>query len=116
MTPTTLITRDTQLPAGWRYSVMRKVAMALSGLVLVAFLFGHWAGNTVMLEGEVAFNDYQLWLQSHPLLHFGVWITIIIALLAHLAVGPRHWLYSRRARPVRYHRKQYRLGKGCCRR
>lgn len=103
----TLVTRDTPLPAGWRYSVMRKLVMAISGLVLVAFLFGHWAGNTVMLEGEVAFNDYQLWLQQHPLLHYGVWITITIALLAHLAVGPHHWLYSRRARPRRYRRQQY---------
>ena len=107
MPPATLITRDTPLPAGWRYSVMRKLAMAISGLVLVAFLFGHWAGNTVMLEGEVAFNDYQQWLQQHPLLHYGVWLTITIALLAHLAVGPHHWLYSRRARPVRYRRQRY---------
>ena len=103
----TLITRETPLPAGWRYSVMRKLAMAISGLVLVAFLFGHWAGNIVMLEGETAFNDYQLWLQQHPLLHYGVWITIATALLVHLAVGPHHWLYSRRARPVRYRRKRY---------
>lgn len=29
MPQTTLITRDTPLPAGWRYSVMRKLAMAL---------------------------------------------------------------------------------------
>lgn len=107
MPQTTLITRDTPLPAGWRYSVMRKLSMAVSGLVLVAFLFGHWAGNTVLLEGEVAFNDYLLWLQHHPLLHYAVWIVIAIALLAHLAVGPHHWLYSRRARPVRYRRKQY---------
>lgn len=107
MTPTTLITRDTPLPAGWRYSVMRKVAMALSGLVLVAFLFGHWAGNTVLLEGETAFNDYLQWLQSHPLLHYSVWIVIGSALLAHLAVGPGHWLKNRRARPVRYRRKRH---------
>ena len=107
MTPTTLITRDTQLPAGWRYSVMRKVSMALSGLVLVAFLFGHWAGNTVLLEGEAAFDDYLQWLQDHPLLHYGVWIVIGSALLAHLAVGPSHWLKNRRARPVRYRRKRH---------
>ena len=54
MLQTTLITRDTPLPAGWRYSVMRKLAMAVSGLVLVAFLFGHWAGNTRQVPGPRA--------------------------------------------------------------
>ncbi len=102
-----LITQDSPLPAGWRYSVMRKVSMAISGLVMVAFLYGHWAGNTVLLDGEAAFNEYLLWLYSHPILHYGVWIVIGSALLAHLAVGPHHWLINRRARPVQYQKKQY---------
>lgn len=106
MAQPTLIHRNSPLPAGWRYSVIRKVFMAISGLVLVAFLLGHWAGNTVLLKGEVAFNDYLLWLQNHPLLHYGVWIVIGGALVVHLAVGPHHWYIGRRARPQRYHRKQ----------
>jgi succinate dehydrogenase / fumarate reductase cytochrome b subunit len=86
---------------------MRKVSMAISGLVLVAFICGHWAGNTVLLDGEAAFNEYLLWLQSHPLLHYGVWLVIGTALVAHLAVGPSHWLKNRRARPVQYRRKKH---------
>lgn len=105
MTQTTLTTADTPLPSAWRYSVIRKVFMALSGLLLVAFLFGHWAGNTVLLQGEVAFSNYLLWLQDHPLLHYGVWITIVAALIVHLVVGPRHWYINRRARPQPYRRK-----------
>ena len=31
MSQTTLITRDTALPSGWRYSVLRKLSMAISG-------------------------------------------------------------------------------------
>lgn len=102
-----LITRDSTLPNGWGYSVIRKLAMAISGWVLVAFLYGHWAGNTVLLNGEIAFNDYLLWLRSHPILHYGVWIAVFVALLAHLSVGPRHWLTNRQARPVRYRKKTY---------
>lgn len=108
MSKSTVITRDTALPSAWRYSVMRKVFMAISGMVLVAFLFGHWAGNTVLLDGELAFNEYLVWLQRHPILHYGVWIVIAMALLVHLAVGPSHWLKNRRARPERYYKRKYR--------
>lgn len=106
MSQTTILTRESTLPTGWSYSVMRKFAMAVSGLVLVAFLFGHWAGNTVLLQGEAAFYEYYSWLQSHPLLHYGVWFAIATALVFHLAVGPHHWLQNRRARPVAYQKKQ----------
>ena len=102
-----LFTRDTPLPAGWRYSVIRKFAMAVSGLAMVVFLFGHWAGNSILLQGEVAFLGYVSWLQNHPLLHYAVWIVIATALLFHLAVGPRHWLKNRRARPIAYKKKQH---------
>lgn len=106
ITSSKLFTRESTLPKGWDYSVMRKFAMAISGLVLVAFLFGHWAGNTVLLQGETAFFEYYSWLQSHPLLHYAVWFAIAIALIFHLAVGPRHWLKNRRARPISYHKKK----------
>lgn len=107
MSDSTVITRDCKLPSAWQYSIIRKVFMALSGLVLVAFLYGHWAGNTALLDGELAFNEYLAWLKSHPILHYGVWILIAAALLAHLSVGSSHWLRNRRARPVRYRRKKY---------
>lgn len=107
MSRTPLITRESALPTAWRYSVMRKISMAISGLVLVTFLYGHWAGNTVLLDGETAFNEYLVWLESHPILHYGVWSIVAVALLAHLAVGPSHWLKNRRARPIRYSRKTH---------
>jgi len=107
MSQTPLFTRESTLPTGWKYSVMRKFAMAISGLVMVAFLFGHWAGNTVLLQGEASFLEYYAWLQSHPLLHYAVWIIIATALLFHLAVGPSHWLKNRHARPIAYKKKQH---------
>jgi succinate dehydrogenase / fumarate reductase cytochrome b subunit len=103
-----LMTRTTAPLSGWRYSVIRKAAMAISGVVLVAFLFGHWYGNLVLLEGEAAFNAYLVWLGEHPVLHYGIWAVLIMAFAVHLAAGPRHWLQNRRARPVRYRRQHYR--------
>jgi succinate dehydrogenase / fumarate reductase cytochrome b subunit len=105
--PPELITPATVPLSGWRYSVIRKAAMAISGVVLVAFLFGHWHGNLVLLEGEVAFNAYLDWLGEHPVLHYGIWLVLIVALAVHLTAGPRHWLQNRQARPVRYRRQCY---------
>lgn len=100
--------RDTSsLPRLWDYSVMRKAVMALSGLALVVFVFGHWLGNRNLLGGEQTFYTYQAWLQNQPILHFGVWGLLILALVIHLAAGPQHWLHSLRARPVAYKKKQY---------
>lgn len=100
------VTREDILPGALRYSVIRKIFMAVSGLVLVVFLLGHWVGNTALLKGEAAFSAYLLWLQDHPLLHYGVWIAIAAALIVHIAVGPRHWYANIRARPARYRRKR----------
>jgi succinate dehydrogenase / fumarate reductase cytochrome b subunit len=105
MPATGVVARERPPLAGWRYSVVRKAAMAISGLALVVFLFGHWAGNLVLLEGEAAFDAYMVWMGEHHLLHYGVWFVLIVSFGAHLAVGPAHWLLNRRARPVRY-RKQ----------
>jgi succinate dehydrogenase / fumarate reductase cytochrome b subunit len=107
VTPPGLFNRETPLPAAWRYSILRKAAMALSGLALVAFLFGHWYGNLVLLDGEVAFNAYLAWLEAHPVLHYGVWTVLVTAFAVHLAVGFPHWWYNRRARLVRYRRLRF---------
>lgn len=102
------LARATPPLPGWRYSMVRKAAMAVTGVVLVAFLFGHWHGNLVLLEGEAAFNHYLDWLAAHPVLHYGVWLVLVVALGVHLVVGPRHWLQNRRARPQRYRLRRYR--------
>lgn len=109
MPPAGLVTRESPPLAGWRYSVVRKAAMAFSGLALTVFLLGHWAGNRVLLEGEAAFNAYMVWMGEHYLLHYGVWLVLIVSFGVHLAAGPRHWLLNRRARPVRYRKQRYQL-------
>ena len=109
MPPAGVATRESPPPAGWRYSVVRKAAMALSGVALVVFLLGHWAGNMVLLEGETAFNAYMVWMGEHHLLHYGVWFVLIAAFGVHLAAGPRHWLVNRGARPAGYRRQRYRV-------
>ncbi len=102
-----LFTRDQALPGVVRFSVFRKAVMAISGIALVVFLYGHWNGNLVLLDGEIAFNHYHQWLQQQVILHYGVWIFFLVALFIHLAVGSSHWFLNRRKRPIGYRKKHY---------
>ena len=102
-----LFTRDQTLPNVFRYSVFRKAGMAISGIALVLFVYGHWYGNQVLLDGEIAFNNYHQWLQNHPVLHYCVWLFFLTPLLIHLAIGPAHWFLNRRKRTVAYRKKRY---------
>ena len=103
----TLVTRETKLPSGWGYSVMRKLALSLSSILLIVFIFGHWAGNLNLLKGEAVFNDYILWLNNHLLLHYGVLIALLLAVMLHTVIGLIHYLHNRRSGQSRYHHKRY---------
>jgi succinate dehydrogenase / fumarate reductase cytochrome b subunit len=54
-------------------SVGKKLLVALSGLVLLLFLFGHLMGNLLLFLGREAINDYAEFLH-HSLHGMGVWI------------------------------------------
>lgn len=105
--PSKIYTRERVLPEKWRYSVIRKALSAISGIILVGFLFGHWNGNRVLLNGEIAFNTYLEWLQNNPLLHYGTWLVIFTSLFIHLLLGSYHWYQNSRARPHPYYKKHY---------
>lgn len=68
----------------WQSSIGKKIIVAVTGAVLVAFLLGHLSGNLLMYMGADAFNAYAEFL--HGMLHgAGVWIARIV-LLACLAL------------------------------
>lgn len=63
----------------WHSSIGKKIIVALTGAVLVAFLLGHLSGNLLMYVGADAFNEYAEFL--HSMLHgAGVWIARIVLL------------------------------------
>lgn len=86
---------------------MRKLALALSSILLIVFIFGHWAGNLNLLKGEAAFNDYIFWLNNHPLLHYGVLIALLLAVMLHTVLGLIHYLHNCQSRQSGYHHKRY---------
>ncbi len=71
----------------WHSSIGKKIIVAVTGAVLVAFLLGHLSGNLLMYVGADAFNKYAAFL--HSMLHgAGVWaarIVLLTCLTLHVA-------------------------------
>jgi succinate dehydrogenase / fumarate reductase, cytochrome b subunit len=90
-----------------------KALMAVTGVLLVLFLFAHMLGNLKIFVGETAFDHYAHWLRDigTPLLPrtWYLWIqrgALTFAVVGHIWAATALALRARAARPVRYaHRK-----------
>jgi len=92
-----------------RSLIGRKVLMAVSGVVLLLFVFAHMAGNLHFFEGPERIATYARFLRTvgEPVLGYGqaLWIVrvaLIVAVVVHVLSA---WLVTRAswaARPVGY--------------
>lgn len=84
-------------------SIGKKAWMAISGLLLVGFLFTHLAGNLLLFidQDGSAFNSYAQALSSNPLLPAAE-LVLATLFIAHIALGLRVSSQNRDARKVRY--------------
>jgi succinate dehydrogenase / fumarate reductase cytochrome b subunit len=93
-----------------RSTIALKITMAVSGLLFLAFLFGHMFGNTKVFAGEEAFNSYAHYLRDgllYPLLpkEGALWILrvgLIVALIAHVASAVILTARAQKARTTKY--------------
>nr|WP_078868419.1 succinate dehydrogenase [Streptomyces sp. NRRL F-5727] len=97
----------------WSSTLGKKTVMAASGLIMLAYLVAHVAGNLKVFFGPEEFNGYGHWLRvmGAPVLHhgWGLWIARIVLLTAVLAHAVSAYQLSRRdikARPTRYAHKR----------
>lgn len=98
----------------YRTTVGKKVLMAVSGLILFGFVFGHMLGNLKMLaprteDGQYAMDVYAEFLRDmgYPLVPHGglLWLVRIVLLLAvgvHVVAAFQLWRKSRAARDRGY--------------
>ncbi|MCA2212425.1 succinate dehydrogenase cytochrome b subunit [Jidongwangia harbinensis] len=98
----------TKVPAT-RSTVSLKILMAVTGLLLVGFLFAHMIGNLKIFVGAESFDHYAHWLRElgAPLLpeQWYLWIqraVLTAAVLGHIAAATILARRARKARPVRY--------------
>lgn len=94
---------------GARSSIALKIFMAVTGLLLVAFLYVHMIGNLKIFFGEQTFDHYAHWLRTlgEPLLpqDWYLWIqraVLTVAVIGHIAAAWILTVRARKARPVKY--------------
>ncbi len=88
--------------------------MAVTGLILVAFLLVHMFGNLKMFMGAEAYNEYAEWLKQevgHPFLPYGwfIWIFrfgLLASVVLHMYSAITLWLRAKEASPATYEAKK----------
>ncbi len=95
-----------RLLALWQTTIGKKVAMALSGILLVAFLISHMASNVLVFVDPAKLDAYAEWLRGFgPLL----WVARagLLALVGiHIAAAYQLTQAARKARPASYARAE----------
>ncbi|RKN62021.1 succinate dehydrogenase [Streptomyces klenkii] len=97
----------------WRSTVGKKAVMAVTGVIMLAYLVAHVVGNLKIFFGAGEFNAYGHWLRTvgEPFLHHEWFLWIARAALGTAVVlhGVAAYQLSRRdlaARPRQYERKR----------
>ncbi len=99
----------------YRSTIGKKVAMALTGLILVGFVVAHMLGNLKIFTGSQHLNEYGEFLRTvgEPLFPYSVllWIARIVLLgsvVVHIVAATQLTMLDRASRPERYvfHKKQ----------
>ncbi len=83
-------------------SIVRKVAMALSGLFLVFFLLQHFSINLTSVFSEDAFNAASHFMGTNPLVQFALQPVLIFGVVFHFVMGFVLEARNRGARSVKY--------------
>ncbi len=86
----------------YRSSVGKKSVMAVSGLLLIFFLFTHLIGNSFTFLGREAFIAYAEWLHSLGIIIYFFEIGLLALFLIHVLIGAILYFENLRARPSRY--------------
>ena len=86
----------------WNSSIGPKIVMGLTGLIGAGFVLGHLAGNLQVYLGPDVFNSYAHFLQSTPEILWPTRITLLVAVILHVAAAVRLTKLNWEARPHAY--------------
>lgn len=99
----------------WRSTVGKKAVMAVTGLIMLAYLVAHLLGNLKVFFGAGEFNHYGNWIRTvgEPFLHheWFLWIARVGLTVSVVLHGVAAYQLSRRdlaARPAKYQGKRQR--------
>lgn len=93
----------------YRSAVGKKVVMAVTGIILFGFVFGHMLGNLKLYFGPEKLNEYGVWLRTlgtpafpNELLLWIARIVLLGAVILHIDAATRLTIMNRKARPKDY--------------
>jgi len=86
----------------YRSTIGKKAIMAVTGLILVAFVIAHMLGNLQVFIGARKMNAYAAFLQSTGELLWIARIGLLIAVLLHILMAWQLTQIKRKARPIDY--------------
>ena len=87
----------------YQSTIGKKVAMALSGLVIIGFTVGHMLGNLNAYMGEAAFNEYAETLKAAWYILWPTRLLLLAAFGTHIVSAFTLVLRNKDARPQAYH-------------
>lgn len=86
----------------WRSSLGKKYVMAVTGLILFAFVVGHLLGNLLIFAGRTQINEYAQVLKSNLPLLWSVRLVLLVSVVLHVVAASQLAHTDRRARRIRY--------------
>lgn len=86
----------------WNSSIGPKIVMGLTGVIGVGFVLVHMIGNLQIYLGAEVFNSYAQFLQGTPEILWPARITLLTAVLLHIAAAVRLTRLNWAARPHAY--------------
>jgi len=90
----------------WMSTVGKKVLMALSGIILFAYVVAHMLGNMQIYLGAEVINRYAQFLHSNEGMLWTARVVLLAAVLVHAIAGIQLWARKREARPIPYRNKE----------
>ncbi|MBI3791039.1 MAG: succinate dehydrogenase cytochrome b subunit [Gemmatimonadetes bacterium] len=90
------------IAAFWRSTIGKKVVMAVTGIIMVAFIIGHVAGNLQVFAGAERFNRYAAFLKGLGELLWLARLGLLVSVVLHFTAAYQLTMIARAARPADY--------------
>ena len=86
----------------WNTSVGKKAVMAVTGLIMVAYLITHVLANLMVFQGPAKINAYSAFLHGTGGALWAARLVLLAALVLHVVAAAQLTARRRAARPVPY--------------
>jgi succinate dehydrogenase / fumarate reductase cytochrome b subunit len=94
----------TRVLSFWRTTVGKKIVMAVTGVILIAFLVGHVAGNLLLFRGAGPLDEYSAFLKREFFALWAVRAMLLASVVLHVVATTQLTILARAARRQRYAR------------